>query len=393
MKLTDATIKFIKKHQDDDPSKLALQAKKYPDVDMPFAITQIVGRKIAMEKIPSWGNTDGLIYPRHLSLEQCSSEATARYKSSLVNGDTLVDMTGGLGIDCAFLSANFQRAVYVERQQELCEIASSNFPLLGLQHINVVNGDGVEYLSLVEKVDWLFIDPARRNEQGGKVVAIADCEPNVGEISELLVNKAQQVMIKLSPMLDLSLALHDLSFAREVHVVSVANECKELLVILRKEEKSAEMPVHCVNILKNGEMQTYSFNKEKEQQGCEYAKQVGRFLYEPNASILKAGAYKSIANSYQLKKLHPNSHLYTSDQLIVNFPGRKFECEAVFSLNKKELKTNMENIKQANITVRNFPSSVAELRKRLKLSDGGDNYLFATTLMDEQKVLIKCHKS
>lgn len=392
MKLTDATIKFIKKHQDDDPSKLALQAKKYPDVDMPFAITQIVGRKIAMEKISSWGNTDGLIYPRHLSLEQCSSEATARYKSSLVKGDILIDMTGGFGIDCAFLSANFQRAVYVERQQELCEIASSNFPLLGLQHIDVVNGDGVEYLSRVEKVDWLFIDPARRNEQGGKVVAIADCEPNVGEISELLVNKAQQVMIKLSPMLDLSLALHDLSFAREVHVVSVANECKELLVILRKEGKSAEMPVHCVNILKNGEMQTYSFNKEEEQQGCEYAKQVGRFLYEPNASILKAGAYKSIANRYQFKKLHPNSHLYTSDQLIVNFPGRKFECEAVFSLNKKELKTNMENIKQANITVRNFPSSVAELRKRLKLSDGGDNYLFATTLMDEQKVLIKCHK-
>jgi len=393
MKLTDATIEFIKEHIADDPSKLALQARKCPDVDMPFAITQIVGKKIALEKIPSWGNTDGLIYPRHLSLEQCSSEATARYKSSLVNGDTLVDMTGGFGIDCAFLSANFQRAVYVERQQELCEIASSNFPLLGLPHIDVVNGDGVEYISLIEKVDWLFIDPARRNEQGGKVVAIGDCEPNVAKISELLVNKAQQVMIKLSPMLDLSLALHDLSFAREVHVVSFANECKELLVILRKENEGNNVLIHCVNILKNGEMQTYSFDKEEEQQGCEYAQQVGHFLYEPNASILKAGAYKSIANSYQLKKLHPNSHLYTSDKLIEAFPGRKFECEAVFSLNKKELKMNLGNIKKANITVRNFPSSVAELRKRLKLSDGGDTYFFATTLMDEQKVLIKCHKS
>ena len=393
MKLTDATIEFIKEHIADDPSKLALQARKYPGVDMPFAITQIVGKKIALEKIPSWGNTDGLIYPRHLSLEQCSSEATARYKSSLVNGDTLVDMTGGFGIDCAFLSANFQRAVYVERQQELCEIASSNFPLLGLPHIDVVNGDGVEYISLIEKVDWLFIDPARRNEQGGKVVAIGDCEPNVAKISELLVNKAQQVMIKLSPMLDLSLALHDLSFAREVHVVSFANECKELLVILRKENEGNNVLIHCVNILKNGEMQTYSFDKEEEQQGCEYAQQVGHFLYEPNASILKAGAYKSIANSYQLKKLHPNSHLYTSDKLIEAFPGRKFECEAVFSLNKKELKMNLGNIKKANITVRNFPSSVAELRKRLKLSDGGDTYFFATTLMDEQKVLIKCHKS
>ncbi|WP_321519549.1 SAM-dependent methyltransferase [uncultured Bacteroides sp.] len=393
MKLTDATTEFIKEHVTDDPSKLAFQAKKYPDVDMPFVITQIVGRRIAMDKIPSWGNTDGLIYPRHLSLEQCSSEATARYKSALIKGNTLVDMTGGMGIDCAFLSANFQRAVYVERQQELCEIASLNFPLLGLEHIDVVNGDGVEYLSQVEKVDWLFLDPARRNEQGGKVVAIADCEPNVAEISELLVSKAGQVLIKLSPMLDLSLALHDLPFAREVYVVSVANECKELLVILRKESVDNKILIHCVNILKNGEIQTYSFDKEQEQQGCEYTQTVGRFLYEPNASILKAGAYKSMANSYKLKKLHSNSHLYTSDQLIADFPGRKFECEAVFSLNKKELKVNLEAIKQANITVRNFPSSVAELRKRLKLSDGGDTYLFATTLMDEQKVLVKCHKS
>jgi 16S rRNA G966 N2-methylase RsmD len=393
MKLTDATIEFIKEHVADDPSRLALQAKKYPDVDMPFVITQIMGRKIAKDKIPSWGSTDGLIYPRHLSLEQCSSEATAKYKSSLVKGDTLVDMTGGMGIDCAFLSANFRKAVYVERQSELCEIASLNFPLLGLSHIDVVNGDGVEYLSKVEKVDWLFIDPARRNEQGGKVVAIADCEPNVSEISKLLVSKAEKVMIKLSPMLDLSLALHDLSLAREVHVVSVNNECKELLVILSNKQEREKMQIHCVNILRNGELQTYSFEKDDEQRGCDYANQVGRFIYEPNASILKAGAYKSIACNYQLRKLYPNSHLYTSDRMIADFPGRKFECESVFSLNKKELKANLGDMKQANITVRNFPSSVAELRKRLKLMDGGDTYLFATTLANEQKVIVKCHKS
>ena len=393
MKLNEVTIEFIKEHATDDPSKLALQAKKYPDVDMPFVITQIVGKRVAKEKIPFWGNTDGLIYPRHISLEQCSSEATAKYKASLVKGDTLLDMTGGLGIDCAFLSANFQKAVYVERQRELCDIASFNFPLLGLSHIEVINGDGVEYLSQVEKADWLFIDPARRDNQGGKTVAIADCEPNVAEISELLVSKAREVLIKLSPMLDLSLALRDLSFAREVHVVSVANECKELLVILSKEKETDKMPIHCVNILKNGELQIYSFEKEDEQNGCNYSNEVGHYLYEPNASILKAGAYKSITNSYQLKKLHPNSHLYTSDKLISDFPGRKFECEAVFSLNKKELKANIGNIKQANITVRNFPSSVAELRKRLKLMDGGDTYLFATTLADDQKVIVKCHKS
>jgi Precorrin-6B methylase 2 len=392
MKINNETAQFIKEHIADNPSTLALQAKKYPEVDMPFAVTQIIGRKIALEKVPSWGNMDGIIYPKHLSLEQCSSEATARYKSSLAKGDTLVDITGGLGVDCAFLSANFKKAVYVERQNELCEIASLNFPLLGLPHINVVNGDGVDYLSQIDKVDWLFVDPARRNEQGGKVVAIADCEPDVAELSELLVSKANNVMIKLSPMLDLSLALHDLSFVKEVHVISVANECKELLVILSKESSEDRIPIYCVNILKNGDLQIYSFEKGDEQQGCAYSSEVARFLYEPNASILKAGAYKSIANTYKLNKFHPNSHLYTSDDSIMDFPGRKFECESVFSLNKKEVKASIGNLKQANITVRNFPSSVAELRKRLKLSDGGDTYLFATTLANDQKVIIKCHK-
>lgn len=392
MKISNETVQFIREHIADDPSKLALQAKKYPEVDMPFAVNQIIGRKIALEKVPSWGNMDGIIYPKHLSLEQCSSEATARYKSSLAKGDTLVDLTGGLGVDCAFLSANFKKAVYVERQEELCEIASLNFPLLGLPHIDVVNGDGVDYMFHIDKADWLFVDPARRNEQGGKVVAIADCEPDVAKLSEQLVSKAGNVMIKLSPMLDLSLALHDLSFVKEVHVISVANECKELLVILSKKSSEDRIPIYCVNILKNGDLQIYTFEKGDEQQGCAYSSEVCRFLYEPNASILKAGAYKSIANTYKLNKLHPNSHLYTSDESITDFPGRKFECEAVFSLNKKEVKASIGDLKQANITVRNFPSSVAELRKRLKLSDGGDTYLFATTLANDQKVIIKCHK-
>lgn len=392
MEVTNATIQFIREHLDDDTSKLALQAKKYPDVDMPFVINQIVGRKVAMEKIPSWGNKDGLLYPRHLSLEQCSSEATAKYKASLVKGDAMVDLTGGFGIDCAFLSANFKQAVYVERQQELCEIAASNFPILGLSHIKVVNDDGVEYLSGMESVDLIFLDPARRDEKGGKVVAIADCEPDVARLSELLISKARQVMIKLSPMLDLSLALRDLPYAKEVHVVSVANECKEVLIILEKVAPDKEMAIHCINVLKNGDVQRYTFSKEQESEGCDYTDEIGTYLYEPNASILKAGAYKSIANSFNLKKLHPNSHLYTSDVKQADFPGRCFECKSVFSLNKKELKMYLGDVKQANITVRNFPSSVADLRKRLRLSDGGEIYLFATTLKSEQKVLIKCHK-
>lgn len=392
MEVTNATIQFIREHLDDDTSKLALQAKKYPDVDMPFVINQIVGRKMAMEKIPSWGNKDGLLYPRHLSLEQCSSEATAKYKASLVEGDMMVDLTGGFGIDCAFLSANFRQAVYVERQQELCEIATSNFPLMGLSHIKVVNEDGVGYLSQMEPADLIFLDPARRDEKGGKVVAIADCEPDVARLSELLISKARQVMIKLSPMLDLSLALRDLPYAKEVHVVSVANECKEVLIILEKGAPDKEMAIHCINVLKNGEVQRYTFSKEQESEVCDYADEIGTYLYEPSASILKAGGYKSIANSFNLKKLHPNSHLYTSNIKQADFPGRCFECKSVFSLNKKELKTYLGDVKQANITIRNFPSTVADLRKKLRLSDGGDIYLFATTLKSEQKVLIKCHK-
>lgn len=386
------TRQFIKEHLHDDVKELALQAQKYPDVDMPSAITQIVGRQLAADKIPSWNAIDSLLYPKHLPMEQCSSEATANYKASVLKGDTLVDLTGGFGIDCAFISRNFANAVYVERQTELCELAKHNFPVLGLSHIQVINSDGVEYLHQMNPVDCIFLDPARRNEHGGKTVAIADCEPNAVELSSLLQSKANKVMIKLSPMLDLSLAIHDLPDTDEVHIVSVANECKELLLILNK-EKQQEVTIHCISIGKDDTLQKFSFTRSKEQEiVCTYAQQVGKYLYEPNSSILKAGAYKSIAKAYKIDKLHPNSHLYTSNTYISDFPGRVFETKSIFTLNKKEVKNNLSGIEKANITVRNFPASVAELRKRLKLKDGGEVYLFATTLADEQKVMIKCLK-
>lgn len=392
MKLSTATCEFIKEHLHDDVKGLALQARKYPDVDMPAAITQIAGRQAAADKIPSWSMTDDLLYPKHLSMEQCSSEATASYKASLLKGDTFADLTGGFGIDCAFISRNFTKAVYVERQTELCDIAKHNFPLLGLNHIQVVNSDGVEYLKQMKEADCIFLDPARRNEHGGKTVAISDCEPDAVELSPLLLNKAKTTMIKLSPMLDLSLALHDLPRTGEVHIISASNECKELLLILNKVEQK-EVPIHCINISRDGSMQKFSFTRKEEQNvNCTYAKQTGKYLYEPNASILKAGAYKSIAKAYELDKLHPNSHLYTSDTYIPHFPGRVFKTESTFTLNKKEVKEHLNGTEKANITVRNFPLAVAELRKRLKLKDGGDIYIFATTLSDERKVLIKCLK-
>lgn len=387
-----ATIQFIKEHLNDDPIRLALQAKKFPEVDMSVAITQIAGRKIAADKIPSWNLIDELVFPSHLSMEQCSSEATANYKASLMKGYSFADLTAGFGIDCAFISKNFKKGTYLERQNELCAIAHNNYPLLGLHHVDIVHGDGVEYLNDMDEVDWIFLDPARRDKQGGKTVAIQDCEPNVGELWKLMLHKSAKVMIKLSPMLDVTLALNALSFVSEVHIVSVANECKELLIILDREAVMDEVTFHCVNLLKVGKPQFYSFTKCEEQNECEYAHEMGCYLYEPNASILKAGAYRSVANRYKLKKLHPNSHLYTSDNFVDEFPGRKFCSESVFGLGKKELKSNLKEIKKANITIRNFPSSVDELRKRIKLGDGGELFLFATTLVDEQKVLIKCTK-
>ncbi len=390
--LSQSTIEFIRTHSRDDVRLLALQAPRYSDVDMPAAIVQIAGRQAAANKIPSWQSIEELWYPRHLSMEQCSSEITAQYKSTLADGETLADLTGGFGIDCAFMASRFRKVSYVERQEELCEIAKHNFPLLGLKHITVYNEDGVAHLQKMEPVDCIFIDPARRNEHGGKTIAISDCEPDVEELEELLLSKGKQIIIKLSPMLDLTLALKNMKHVREVHVISVNNECKELLLIIGN-EPSLLIPIHCINLTPK-EKQTFTFTREGELTSeCLYTKEPGKYLYEPNASILKAGAFRSIASRYEVKKLHPNSHLYTSDLWIENFPGRSFLITGQCSFNKKEIKETIGELKKANITVRNFPATVAEIRKRTKLSDGGEVYLFATTLSNEQKVFIKCSKA
>ena len=392
MQISSETIHFIEENYRTDVRMLALQAKKYPQVDMAMAVVQIAGRQIAEAKIPSWFCTEGLLYPKHLSMEQCSSEVTALYKASLVDGNSFADLTGGFGIDCSFLSRKFRKADYVERQEELCELAKHNFPLLGL-NIDVHHEDGVEYLKQMAPVDCLFLDPARRDNHGGKTVAISDCEPDVSALEELLVEKGCMVMIKLSPMLDLSLALKTLKHIREVHIVSVNNECKELLLILQKKSVPSEIPIHCEHILNSGEHQHYIFTLEQEHTSdCTLTEEVSTFLYEPNASILKGGAYRLLTTTYPVKKLHVNSHLYTSSILVQDFPGRIFQVKAISGFGKKELKGFLQSMVKANITIRNFPSSVVELRKRLKLKEGGEDYLFATTLADESKVLIKCRK-
>lgn len=393
MEISAKTLHFIEEHKEDDTRTLALQSKKYPDVDMAVAVTQIAGRQVAARKVPSWYPVSALWYPRHLSMEQCSSEATALYKASLLGGDTFADLTGGFGIDCSFISQNFKQADYVERQTELCELALHNFPLLGLEHIRIHNRDGVAYLQEMLPVDCLFLDPARRDGHGGKTVAISDCEPDVSALEALLVDKAKKVMVKLSPMLDMSLALNELKTVGEVHIVAVNKECKELLLILQKEPISSEITIHCEHIAGNGENQHYAFTWNQEKASpCPLSDEIGPYLYEPNAAILKAGAFRSLTQVYPVKKLHVNSHLYTAATLLPDFPGRRFWVEAVSGFGKKELKAFLKDMDKANITIRNFPLSVAELRKRLKLKEGGDDYIFATTLSNEQKVLIKGRK-
>lgn len=383
------TAAFIREHSHDNVHALSLQAARYPQVDMRVAATQIEGRRIATTKLPAWAAVDGVIYPVRLSMEQCSSEVTARYKASLVQGHKIADLTGGFGIDCSYLSDRFERTTYIERNEELCRIARHNFTLMGLD-IRVINGNSTEILPSLPHQDWIFIDPARRDGAGKKVVALSDCEPDVCQLEELLLEKATQVMIKCSPMLDITLAMHQLRSVSEVHVVSVSGECKELLLILSSDTHKPRITT--VNF-QGKHVQTFAYMPEEEQEAsCSYTATLERYLYEPNSSMMKAGCFRLPALRYGFHKLHRNTHLYTSDSLVPDFPGRVFEVKNIDGFGKNELKRLSSELKKANISVRNFPERPEALRKRLKMSDGGDAYLFATTLADDKKVIIHGEK-
>ena len=384
------TQAFIREHATDDVRTLALQAARYPQVDMRVAATQIEGRRIAAVKLPAWAATEGLVYPVRLSMEQCSSEVTARYKASLIHGQRLADLTGGFGIDCSYMSDRFAATTYIERNEELCRIATHNFALLG-KSITVLHGNSTELLAALPPQDWLFVDPARRDGIGNKVVALADCEPNVSHLESQLLHKAPHVMIKCSPMLDISQALRELRSVSEVHVVSVSNECKELLLILAA-TATHEPTIYTVNF-HGATVQSFHYTAADEAAAqCTYTATVGRYLYEPNSSLMKAGCFRLPAQRWGLKKLHPNTHLYTSDTLVPDFPGRIFQVISTDGFGKNELKRLSSEVKKANLAVRNFPERPEVLRKRLKLSDGGDIYLFATTLHDERRVIVRCLK-
>ncbi|RGW41746.1 SAM-dependent methyltransferase [Segatella copri] len=509
--MNQATFDFIRQHQDDDVRQLAFLGSKYPEVDMPFALDQIRGRKMARTKLPRWANIDGIIYPPHISMEQCSSEQTALYKAELAarllglssssseNGEEkekesenasnlhlseicefagkgavdsefakneatckkqqilteskenvneikeephegdfseetgFVDLTGGFGVDFSYIASRLGvKSMYVERQAHLCEAAKENFGRLGLKNAIVKNGDGIEVLhSFASKKEaaasdslgitedqsqsllktklglkLIFIDPARRDDAGNKVVSLKDCTPDVTLLQEEMLSKADYVIIKLSPMLDWHRAVSELNCVKEVHIISVNNECKELLLVLsarnmgemeassadREVKHAGSLRIYCVN-----DAQSFVCDElDMESSSVRIAPPVleeMQYLYEPNASLMKAGCFGVLSGRYDARMLSKNSHLFVSRDLIAAFPGRSFRIIAISSFNKKELKRHLSGITKANIATRNFPLSVAELRKRLKLKDGGETYIFATTLSDESHVLMITEKA
>ena len=451
--MNQATQDFIRQHQDDDVRQLAFLGSKYPEVDMPFALDQIRGRKMARVKLPRWASLEGIIYPPHISMEQCSSESTALYKAELAarllglpassfgiemkaeNEIEFVDLTGGFGVDFSYIAARLGvKSMYVERQAHLCEAAKENFGRLGLKNAIVKNGDGIEILhsfqpkkkdaasaddslgitydqprSLLKTnlgLKIIFVDPARRDDAGNKVVSLKDCTPDVTVLQEEMLSKADYVIIKLSPMLDWHRAISELSHVREVHIISVNNECKELLLVLSArnlgdmEASSADgevkhagnLRIYCVNDAQSFVCDELDMESSPVKIAPSTLEEM-QYLYEPNASLMKAGCFGVLSDRYDARMLSKNSHLFVSQAPIEAFPGRSFRIIAISSFNKKELKRHLSGITKANIATRNFPLSVAELRKRLKLKDGGETYIFATTLSDESHVLVITEKA
>ena len=411
-----ATRDFIEKHLKDDVRQLALQ--KFPDdVDKMLVLNQIEARQLLSKKVPSWASNHDLLFPKHLSIEQCSSELTAKYKASIIEGgDVFVDLTGGLGIDSYFLSEKFKTSYYVENQKDLCELAEHNFGVLG-RKITVVNSDAETFLSKNQKFDLIFIDPARRDIYNRKMVSLHDCSPDVVKIVETFPETSPHkpsFLIKASPMLDISLITNELQNISEIHIVSVKNECKEILIKIEPGFDGG-IKYFCVNFQSGstvisteakrsgdpsearaftiGEKISFNFVESEEKSAIpSFSSTVKKYLYEPNASLMKSGAFKLISQRFGIEKLHVNSHLYTSDNLVSDFPGRIFEVIGFAPFNKKIKKELLNDITEASVATRNFPLSANELRKTLNLKESDTNFVFGTTLMGKKKVVILAKK-
>ncbi|MCF0198156.1 MAG: hypothetical protein HUK02_02385 [Bacteroidaceae bacterium] len=385
---------YVTLHRRDDVRALAL--KRAPEgVDLRWCLQQIEGLQLAERKLPRWAAAEGLWFPPRLSMEQCSSEATASYKRMLVERllpeverTEMTDLTGGFGVDFSYIAPLFRTATYVERLSHLCDVARHNLPLLGLPEARVLCDEADAYLSADHRLSLLFLDPARRDTVGRKTVAIADCTPDVAQLHDRLLEQASVVLIKLSPMLDIRDALRALPSVSEVHVVGAQGECKDLLLVLQR--GAHEVTYHCADL---GATPSLVVAKETERHTAPRVTDgVGAYLYEPNACVLKAGLQDVLCERYGVGKLHAMSHLFTSDEAVAAFPGRGFRVEQVGDFSKQGVRQLLADVRQANLTIRNFPSTVADLRRQLTLKEGGDVYLFATTLADGRHALIRCRK-
>ncbi|WP_025762292.1 class I SAM-dependent methyltransferase [Dyadobacter tibetensis] len=391
--LSAKEIDFIQAHLKADIHTLMLQAKRFPELDMPKLCQQILSRQKAKKKLPEWFAHTQLVFPPPLSIEQASSEATALYKASLMEGESLLDITGGTGIDHYYMSKKFDRSTYCEINPEVSSVAHLNFKLLGSSQISVYHGDFQSYLDLhPEQVDWLYADPARRGTQKEKVVLLSDCSPDVVALGSKLKNSAHQLLIKTSPVLDIAGAVEALGGIHEVHIIGLGSECKELLFVRFSQAPTFNYLRKVRLLLPSGKVYAaLDFSMDDEKNTISEFSAPQTFLYEPHAAVMKAGCYKWIGANFHINKIATSSHLYTSDRLVENFPGRTFRILAVCKPDAKEVK-NIIKTDKANLTIRNFPGSVDDLRKKLRLKEGGKTYLFATTLENEKKVVIITEK-
>jgi len=386
--LSQLVVDFINKNKKSSVAALMLKMPAFA-IDPKWVAAQIEGWQKASQKLPEWAGQENIVYPIRLSMEQCSSERTGLYKASITKGNTVVDLTGGFGVDTFYLSQSFNKSFYIEQQADLAQIAAHNFSVLGKKNIAVLTGDSEAVLkSIDEKIDLIYLDPARRKELQ-KVFKLSDCEPDVVDLQEFYFSFSDSILIKTSPMLDISEAAKQLKGIREIHIVSVDNECKEVLYLLNKNFND-EPTFKCVHDYKKI-VQRFDFKNSEETQHKAVLSKPLIFLYEPNTSILKAGAFNSITQKYPVYKLHTSSHLYTSTEPIKDFPGRIFKISHIAGYDKKEIQALIPTGK-ANIQTRNFPDSVDEIRKKIKLKDGGSTFIFATTLQDSSKVLLICEK-
>ena len=390
--INSQTQLFIKQHINDDIRTLALR-KSPPEVDLTMALQQIAARQTLIRKLPEWVQMPHTLFPAHLELEQASSELTAKYKASLVSGSSMTDLTGGMGVDCYYLAKQFKEAHYVEQQLSLCQLAQHNFDLMA-PHISVHINSAEAYLKQMQDSDLRYIAPARRDNIGRKTVTIADCTPDLTALLTSMLEKAPRILVKLSPMLDIALALRQLNYVAAIHIIATDNECKELLFDIRRNFQG-EPELICTNLRRNGTHQITPPQTRIDEQHAQISltSALGLYLFEPNAAILKAGFFKSTAQRYNLQKLHISSHLYTGNVEIPAFEGRRFRILQTIPFSKKEIKTHLAKLQCANIATRNFPISAPELRKQLKLKEGGNEYIFATTLANNARVLILCHKT